>query len=413
VTPPPDRSYRALLAVPSLTRILVSMAVARIAGAMVSIAIVLFTLSTYHSPELAGAVLFSTIMPGLLVSPIAGALLDRHGRTRLVMLDYFVGAAALVLVGGLALAGALPPWLLVLITGVASLTTPLSNTGLRSLFPILVPEHLWERINAIDSNGYVASTLIGPPIAASMVQVVGGPVTLVGIGVMLALAALILIGTREPATQVVTSGRLLRDALDGLLYSVRNRTILGLGLTMTSLNLGWGMLTIAIPIMVLDRFHVSEAFVGLAWAVAGAFGIVAALYVGRLDSRGREKGWLVWSSVGCAAAVALLLVNLSLPTLLIAMAITGLTNGPLDIALFTLRQRRTDPAWMGRAFAVSASFNFAGYPVGSILAGAIVTGSLELTILLGAAACLLGGFLAWWQIPQDVAAPVPEVAAAT
>lgn len=29
----------------------------------------------------------------------------------------------------------------------------------------------------------------------------------------------------------------------------------------------------------------------------------------------------------------------------------GLASGPLDIALFTIRQRRTDPAWTGRAFA--------------------------------------------------------------
>jgi nitrate/nitrite transporter NarK len=83
------------------------MAVARIAGAMVSITIVLFTLTEYHSPELAGLVTFASIMPGLLVSPIAGALLDRHGRTRLVMLDYWIAAGALTLIGILALAGAL------------------------------------------------------------------------------------------------------------------------------------------------------------------------------------------------------------------------------------------------------------------------------------------------------------------
>ena len=37
----------------------------------------------------------------------------------------------------------LPSWLLVAITAVASLTGPLSNSGLRSLFPRVVPEPLW------------------------------------------------------------------------------------------------------------------------------------------------------------------------------------------------------------------------------------------------------------------------------
>ena len=51
---------------------------------MVAIAIVLFTLTEYGSPTLAGIVTFASILPGLVVAPIAGALLDRHGRMRLV-----------------------------------------------------------------------------------------------------------------------------------------------------------------------------------------------------------------------------------------------------------------------------------------------------------------------------------------
>ena len=54
------------------------------------------------------------------------------------------------------------------------------------------------------------------------------------------------------------------------------------------------------------------------------------------------------------------------------MAISGLANGPLDIALFTLRQRRTDPAWMGRAFTVSMNLNFSGFPIGAAVAGVLV-----------------------------------------
>ena len=173
---PLDRSYRALFAVPSLGRVLLGMQIARIAQTMVSVAIVLFTLTAYGSPALAGLVTFASLFPGLLVSPVAGALLDRHGRARLIVLDYLVALAALILIGVLALTGHLPPWLLVLIAAVSSLTGILSHTGLRSLFPIIVPSHLWERVNAVDSNGYVVATIIGPPLAAGLVAVIGGPV---------------------------------------------------------------------------------------------------------------------------------------------------------------------------------------------------------------------------------------------
>src|SRR4029078_7830815 len=74
----PEPSYRALLSVPWLPRILTSMILARISQSRVSIALVLSTLTEYPSPSLAGAVTLASILPGMLVSPIAGAPLDRH-----------------------------------------------------------------------------------------------------------------------------------------------------------------------------------------------------------------------------------------------------------------------------------------------------------------------------------------------
>ena len=84
------------------------MQISRVAGSMTSVALVLFVLAEYDSPALAGVVTFASIFPGLLVAPIAGALLDRHGRTRLIMLDYVVALVAMFLIGGLAIADALP-----------------------------------------------------------------------------------------------------------------------------------------------------------------------------------------------------------------------------------------------------------------------------------------------------------------
>src|SRR5437016_3039404 len=117
-----DWSYRALLGVPSVGRMLIGMQIARIGQSMVSIAIVLFALDSYRSAAVAGMTTFFSVFPGLIVSPLAGALLDRYGRTRLVILDYIVALLSLILIGVLALAHALPAWLLMAIAAIASLT---------------------------------------------------------------------------------------------------------------------------------------------------------------------------------------------------------------------------------------------------------------------------------------------------
>lgn len=406
---PPEPSYRALLAVPWLSRILVSMILARIAQSMVSIALVLFTLAEYDSPALAGLVTLSSTLPGILVSPIAGALLDRHGRMRLVLLDYLVALGVLVVIAGLSLAGALPGWLLVVIAGVGSLTAILSTTGVRSLFPIIVPEPLWERVNAVDSNGYVIATIIGPPLAAALVTVVGGAPALLGTAVVFGIAAVAMIGIPDPPTAVDSTGRLLRDALDGLTYSWRNRTIRGLAFSISSLNIVGGTTTIVVPLIVIDRLGYSEAIVGLVFAASGIAGMVSALLFGRIDSRGLEWRLLVWPMVFFAPAVLLLVppavVDEIDPVvgllLLVGWAVAGgVANGPLDIGLFTIRQRRTDPAWMGRAFAVSMGLNFVGFPIGAAIAGVLASRSVGLALVPAVVAAGLGLVFAAAMVPR-------------
>jgi MFS family permease len=106
---------------------------------MMQLTLVLFVLQRFHSPTLAGITVFLAIAPGIASSPLAGALLDRHGRVRLITLDYLVGATSLIAIASLDLAGDLTPVALLPIVAVSSLTYSLSNSGARSLLPLIVP----------------------------------------------------------------------------------------------------------------------------------------------------------------------------------------------------------------------------------------------------------------------------------
>jgi MFS family permease len=384
------------------------MQIARVAQSMVGVALVLFTLDRYGSPAFAGFVTFASVFPGLLISPIAGALLDRHGRIRLVLLDYLVALAAMAVVGVLALGDMLPGPLLLLIAVVSSLTSILSHVGLRSLFPILVPEPLWERVNAVDSNGYVAATIVGPPIAATLVAVLGGPTALLIIGASFGVAAAILLGVPEPDSPTASTGRVFADAWAGLQYTWRNSTLRGLGFAITLGNLAHGMTSIVIPLIVIGRFGLSEAVVGLVFAASGISGVTSAFAFGRMSTRGKEWSLLVWPMVALVPTVALLLVAagqasvpMGLALLVVEMVLVGFLIGPMDIALFTVRQRRTDPAWMGRAFAVSMAFNYLGMPVGAALAGLLADRSIETAILvLGVGGSILAAIAAAVLVPR-------------
>ncbi len=347
---------------------------------MVTVTLVLFVLARYHSPQLAGATAFFSIFPGLVVSPVAGALLDRHGRTRLVLLDYLIAAITVVLLAFLSTRSLLPWASLLTIVAFASLTNPLSNSGARSLFPIIAPPAMWERANALDSSGYVVAQLVGAPVAGILIGLLGPEWALASCGLVFAAAAVVMFRLPEPRSAGVTEGSIALNAWRGLQYVARNATLRGLALTLATFNLSWGILTIAVPVLVLDRLHQGPTTVGLIWGAMGGAGLVAALIAGQISSHGRERQLMFGAILVSAAAMALLPFATSLPLVLVAILLVGAANGPFDIGLFTLRQRRTDPAWFGRAFAVSMSVNWVGQPIGSALAGPLIGSSLNLAL---------------------------------
>jgi MFS family permease len=399
VTPAP--SYRALFAVPAIGRVLLGMQIGRIAQSMIGIVMILFALQRYNDPSLAGLVAFASIFPGLLISPIAGALLDRHGRVRLIILDYLVVLVALVVTATLSLTGYLPAWLLVAIVAMASLTGPLSSAGLRSLFPLLVPEPLWERVNAVDSNGWVLATVVGAPIGAVVAQVIGFEVAMLGIAVAYAIAALVIFGSPDPRTEVASTGNLLRDAWLGLVYTWHNRTLRGLAISLSTGNLSGGVTEIVVPVLILKHLGMGQDVVGYVFGLAGLFGVASAFFSGRLKTAGQERRLILIPMAGFVFTTGILLWPGSIVPIAVSMALSGLLNGPLDIAMFTLRQRSTDPAWMGRAFTVSMNLNFSGFPIGAALAGVMVSiWPVEVAILFGVAANALAVVLGYLLIPR-------------
>jgi predicted MFS family arabinose efflux permease len=339
--------------------------------------LVLFVLGRYHSPQLAGVTALLAVLPGLLLAPVAGALLDRYGRAPLVVADYLMAALGAGLIAGLSALDILPPPLLLTIVAIASLTTPLSIVGARSLFPSMVPRPMWERANALDSSGHVIATLVAAPFAGTLVGLAGGPWALAVTCALFVAAALVMVRLPEPARPARADGSVVLNAWRGLAYVVRDPTLRGLAITLSTLNLGSGVLYIALPVLVIDRLHGGPATVGLLWGAMGAGGLIAALAAGRFSTAGRERQMIASAILISSGCMAILPFAGTIAVVAIAVVALGAANGPLDIALFTLRQRRTDLAWFGRAFAVSMAVNYAGSPIGSGLAGPLVAWSLD------------------------------------
>lgn len=392
-------TYRQLFQSRDFARLSVGSLLARSASQIWQIALVLFVLQTYHSPQLAGTAVFLSVAPGLVISPIVGALLDRHGRVRFILLDYSFAALSLFVLGMIVRVGALTPAILLVIAGLTSLTSPMSASGTRALFPIIVPRPLWDRANAVDSGIMALATVVGPALAGLLVGWTGGAGAFIATSICFVAAALAVAGLHEPHTSSSSDDSLLRSAWRALTYVLRHPTLRGAMLTLWMGNIGFGIITVALPVLVFTDFHAGAETVGILWSVSGVATAIAGAYVGRIDTEHRERLIVAIGMAIAALGTGVLLLPASVATLLASMILLGVSAAPIDIGLFSVRQRRTDPAWYGRAFAVSMSLNFAAMPIGSALGGQISAFSVALALGIAALAPVVGAVFAITTIP--------------
>jgi len=76
-------------------------------------------------------------------------------------------------------------------------------------------------------------------------------------------------------------------------------------------------------------------------------------------------------------------VGFSFSWLAIGLMLAGVMSGPIDVSLLTLRQQRTDARRLDRVMSISMSLNLAGFPLGSAIAGMVITTSLPAAFFLG------------------------------
>ena len=200
-----------------------------------------------------------------------------------------------------------------------------------------------------------------------------------------------------------SSRAFLGQAWEALVTVFRRPLLRGLAAGYALNNCTWGILVVAVPVCMAQRFVAGtwEAAAGLLWAGAGLAGAIGALVAGQLRLLGREVPVMAVCMLGTALAAWPVAGMFGLPGLAAGLAIVGLLAGPIDVGLLTLRQRRTEPALLGRVLAVSMSVNVMGFPIGTAVGGLLAAWWLPSAFVAAAVASLFGALATWWLIPAE------------
>ena len=384
--------------------LLLATLLSRLAGRMFTLAIVLYGVTQAGSAELAGWLAFAALAPGLVISPIAGSLIDRLGSAWAITVDL---TASAVFVAALAMAaevGGTNAAVLLTLTACFSLTSPLSFAGIRALLPRLVSRAALDRANALDTAIHGLTDVAGPALAGLIVGL-GHPSVAFGMIAVIYAAAAVCIGRMgRIEASLPQLAPVLIEAWHGLRRVLGQPTLRGLALSYALYEACWGMLVVIVPMFAAQHFAggAGATVAGLLWAGLGLVGGTTALVAGHLRAAGRERRLMAFGMLVTALAVWPLAAWFGLTGLVVGLMLVGAAAGPIDVGVLTLRQRRTDAAELGRVVAISMSLNFSGGPIGSALAGGLVAWSISGAFSVAATAALLAA-CAVALIPADEA----------
>jgi MFS family permease len=347
------------------------------------------------------------LLPGLVVGPLAGVLVDRWDRRRTLVAVSLAQAAFLLPL--LAVDGRHRLWVVYLVMAAEAALAQLNDPARNALVPTLVARDDLVGANALIGLNANLARLAGSPLGGLLVELAGLPGLVIGDAVSFLLGAALLGLVRRPSPAEPAEPREVSTApaspgvvgewVDGLRVTLGDRGLRwGLGVNGLA-AVAQGIFTVLFVLFVTRELGGDGADVGLLRGVQAIGGLLGGLVVVGLARR-LEPGRLLGISLLVFAAVDLAIWNgPALSTgewlylgLFVAAGIPGI--GFLT-GLTALVQERTDEAYLGRVFATYyGSFNGL-MAVGMLLAGLLGDAVGVVPVLNGQAGLyLLAGVVA-------------------
>jgi DHA3 family macrolide efflux protein-like MFS transporter len=319
------------------------------------IAIAFLVLGLTHSPVAVAFVFVAATLPNLLLSPIAGAYVDRWDQKDVLVVSDLLRAAIILLIPIAAVTNLLLVYPLVF--GVTSVSIFFRPARVAAL-PRIVREDELLAANSAMWLGETIADVIGYPLAAFFVAFLGSALPLafwIDAATYAASAALIFSIAVPPLPHRGDDEERLSvfaDMKAGYNFLRNERTLLGNTLQATVAQFTIGVLialtaVYASDIVLGDETRAKEAY-GFLEAAIGVGNLIGGFFIGIFGARfARGKtvivGYAVWGA--CIAALGL---TGNLPLAIGLMFGSGIANMIFVIPSQTMFQERTPPEMLGR-----------------------------------------------------------------
>jgi MFS family permease len=343
-----------------------------------------------------GLVGLMQFMPSLLLVLVAGHVLDRYHRARIL-------AACMALQAAVAAALALAAWqgwasreLLLALSVLIGTAKAFQLPAQQSITPLLVPVEVLPRALAFSSAGMQGAIIAGPAIGG-FVYVAGAPAVYASCMALFLLSCAMVLGVRYAHVARIAGAATLDTLLAGVRFVRQREVVLGaISLDLFAVLLGGA--SALLPMFAKDVLHVGPWGLGLLRAAPAVGALATALLLSRWPIRQRA-GFVLLSSVGVYGAATL---GFALSTQLVLSMIMLAISGAADMVSVVIRQSlvqlETPDAMRGRVSAVNSVFIGASNQLGEFESGvtAALLGPVGSVVLGGLGSMAIAALWVRW-----------------
>lgn len=211
---------------------------------------------TSNSVTQYGLVVLSAMLPNILISPLAGALVDRWDRRRVILFSDLIAGLSTLCIALLFLSGQAKLWQICLTSIISSACNAFQWPAYAAATTLLVPKEHYGRANGMVQLSQAVSYLISPALAGFLVmriQVAG--VILIDFATFL-FAVLTLLLVQFPTPKPITDekakkGSLRQEIAYGLIYLAARPGLMGMLMLFAALNFLMGFVNTLVTPLVL------------------------------------------------------------------------------------------------------------------------------------------------------------------
>ena len=318
-----------------------------------------------------GVVAFSGRIPTFILAPLAGVLVDRWNRYRLVVVTQILAMIQAALLAALTLTHVITLAQLILLSLMLGLINALDVPGRQSFMIEMVdkPEHLNNAI-ALNSSLVNSARIIGPAIAGVLLKAAGAGFCFLlnAVSYVPVIAALLAMRVK-PVERKQADGRIFMRLAEGVRYAFGFPPIRNMLLLLALVSLSGASYTVLLPIFAEHVLQHGSGLYALLFAAAGAGALVGALLLAMRES---ARGLSLWIAIAPAIfGVGLIALGFSRLAWLSVLIMPVIGFGMLVqlASCNTVLQTLVDDHMRGRVMSLY-SMSFMGMvPLGSLLAG--------------------------------------------